>query len=182
MTELNKQVEMARQKANNIQVQYNNLSTALEKVQREKTEVSVGLKAQLASVEEELTRYKNEEEDRKNRILRAEKALVDSALYKEAKACIESETKLPNNKMYELQQSLMEIYSECALALINVYAIKEDKLQSCLLLKAHFSLSEIATLQGRPFQTVRMSFYRLSKKIWPQDGSTEKLIDLIRSL
>ena len=61
-------------------------------------------------------------------------------------------------------------------------SVRDDKLYLCLLLKARFTLDEIAALRCVNPGSVRMSFKRLSKKMWPADGTYTKLKELIYSL
>ena len=108
--------------------------------------------------------------------------LRTSPVYQAAKQAASQGKPLPPDKQNELQRALAETYARCAAVLADRYSVRDDKLYLCLLLKARFTLDEIAALRCVNPGSVRMSFKRLSKKMWPADGTYTKLKELIYSL
>lgn len=64
----------------------------------------------------------------------------------------------------------------------EVYTFNEFQLHVCMLVKAHFSLSEIARLTERPKETIASTRRRLYTRIFREKGKPKEWDAFIHSL
>ena len=175
---LQMQLENVKRETDSLYFQSRKLKAALEKANQSKERV----KRELQQQEQILQRYKKEEKQRNDATQEAHRQFLSLDIYKETKAAVASGKSLPAAKMFELRQALEDTYGDCVAKLFQLHVMEGNKLLSCLLLKAGFSIKEIALLENVGEEAIRSTFKRISRDIWPEDGTYSKLKRLILSL
>ena len=175
---LQMQLENVKRETDLLYFQSRKLKAALEEANQSKERVKRDLQQQ----EQILQRYKKEEKQRNDATQEAHRQFLSLDIYKETKAAVASGKSLPAAKMFELRQALEDTYGDCVAKLFQLHVMEGNKLLSCLLLKAGFSIKEIALLENVGEEAIRSTFKRISRDIWPEDGTYSKLKRLILSL
>ena len=81
-----------------------------------------------------------------------------------------------------MEDTLKETCSGFFEKLSEIYTFNEFQLRVCMLIKAHFSPSEIAKLTERPKETITSTRRRLYARIFQEKGKPEDWDNFIISL
>lgn len=97
------------------------------------------------------------------------------AKIKANKACNEAE-------LYELYTLLQKTFPKCAATLSAAYKLNNNQLYLCLLLRAGFSVQQIAILKNVTTKGIQSSIQRICTTIWGSNKGIAELRRLIRSI
>ena len=181
--ELYRQTEEARRDAKQARLECNVLARDLQEALTEKEKEHADFCLQINRYEAELEHcYQNEKKLLAEKRQINECGFLSSDVYHLIKKRMQMGEKPLKKELIYLKQELFTHYAECAAKLMQDYALPDQKTYFCLLLKAGFSVREIAVLTSNTEKGVYMAYYRICKSIGVGSNSIEKLKALILSL
>jgi len=124
-------------------------------------------------------------DERRVQVAQADKLIEQSEIYRKLKRMVDHPS--PNDAVkpadwHELSRVVNEAYTDFSSRLRSFCRLSHHEQAVCLLLKAHFSPSEIAALTNHTVQSVSNTRARLYQKVHKTKGGSAKWDDFIENL
>ena len=159
--------------------------TRLSSIEKQNTTLAHeyhSLQEKLSAQERIMQQLTEKEEQRHNESIQAEEALITSAIYQQAMTKIKANKPCNEMELYELYVLLQKTYPKCAATLSAAYKLNNNQLYLCLLLRAGFSVQQIAMIKNITTKGIQSSIQRICTAIWGSNKGIAELRKLIRSI